>query len=72
KKVKREKLKIYVAFNKNLDKRLNIKKSSNKLASSSKDHSRASKKTTNRQFKSQIGNINNKDNEDSSKTEVNK
>ncbi|CAG8532821.1 23530_t:CDS:2 [Dentiscutata erythropus] len=62
KKVKRGKLKAHVAFNENLDKRLNIKKPSDKLASSYKDHGGASKKTTN-------SNIDNKENEDGSEIE---
>ncbi|CAG8469100.1 12077_t:CDS:2, partial [Acaulospora colombiana] len=64
KKVKRGKLKAHVAFNENLDERPNIKKPSDKLASSSKDHGEVPKKTTNRQFKNQIGDTNNKENED--------
>ncbi|CAG8730151.1 1546_t:CDS:2, partial [Ambispora leptoticha] len=57
-------------INETLDERLNIKKPSDKLVSSSKDHGGASKKTTNRQFKNQIGNIDNKENEeDGSETE---
>ncbi|CAG8755230.1 20051_t:CDS:2 [Gigaspora margarita] len=72
KKVKRRKLKAHIAFNENLDERLNklnIKKPSDKLASSSKGHVEASKKTTNRQFENQIVNIDNKENEDGSETE---
>ncbi|CAG8700325.1 8542_t:CDS:2, partial [Acaulospora morrowiae] len=64
KKVKRGKLKAHVAFNENLNERLNIKKPSDKLASSSKDHGEVPKKTTNRQFKNQIGDTENKEIED--------